>query len=1223
MQPITFLKPIGAAALLMPAMVLCMSSRAVAQAPSSLSYPTPSVFIANVSNVYLSPNLAGNATSYTITPPLPAGLSFNTNTGVISGVPTAASAATTYTIAANGTGGTSTSTSASIQVTNNYFNNSYNTIKFGGNSVTVINGSTGTAITNTTTNTVGRNPGEIVVYRNVAVLSGQAIDCIVKTVSTSGISSWNAYDQASNSGSGYTNNDSAFFSPQIVFAGGTSGAPGGTIVFNFQFILGGTYNTTTQTGLPVVLQNVRINSYDIDGNGQSNSNQLNEFGGFSTSEVGSGTTLQAPAYNATTGLTTYRSSIDSNSTNATSDRTRVRLAYNNISDFSIRMGGGGSCFFFLDFSAGPAFSTAVSTPAPSVDLNTSTIGVNNAGSGCGTMLSFTPSGQTNITASGNLTQLRVSFPTSEILNGGSEQLVVSGATNASFALNSNPSVNNMSFNGATYSVNGSNTGGIRTLVFTRNSGSFTVANAEAILDSLKYNNNASGPSSGSRNFTVNIRNTAFESPNAVFTATLNCVSISGNVFHDVNGMVDSTVNATGASQFAAGGAYVVRVDPSNNQVIDVQPIAAGGAYSFGTVTPGTYALYVSNSNVTAGTTFTAATFPTNYVATGESLGTAAGDDHQTDGKLLITVGSASVSNANFGLQIPPVTNNNTINNIANPGGFNGYAIPNGTFLATDADGTVDSIVISSFPTGANYLKIGATVYTLTGICPPQVTSCTAWPGSVVVPFNGSNPVPVIEADPASEGNTSVQISFAAWDNGRAQSNTSTVTLNFVGTTYHTISGKVWNDSNGNGLQTAGENNIAAADAGQTLYAMLIQNNHTYSGAPTILIATAVNASTGYSFSNVPEGNDYTLRIVSAATAPVAGAAASTVTPHLALGWTGVSTNADGTIVNNINTQDPSIALSNLNTNKVNQNFGIERLPEATNASATVPYPSVGTLYTLSGTTGNPPVPSATDAEDGPLGAGKTIVITTLPAFTTLLYNNVPVTLNQEITNFDPTKLQVKITTNTVGQSGTSFLFTYKDAAGKPDPTPATYSLDWGTPLPVVLGAFTATIAGSEVKLDWTTYTEKNNKGFAVERSNDSRQWQEIGFVPSSATEGNSNEQLDYTAYDGAPLAGISFYRLKQTDLDNKITYSEIKKVAFGKDNAISIYPNPATDMLHIIANDWSKITEVRILDINGKMVFQASEARNGIALSKLARGTYVLQVEQSNGNVTNFKIAKQ
>lgn len=1220
MQSIQFFNP-RAGRLLIPAFALCLSSQVMAQAPSSLSYPTPNVFIANVSNVFLSPNLAGNVNSYSITPALPAGLSFNTNTGVISGVPTAASAAITYTITATGSSG-STNTTTSIQVTNNYFNNNYNTLQFGGTGVTVINGSTGATISNTTTNTHGHNAGEIVVYRNVVELSGQAIDCIVKTVATSGISSWSAYDQASSSGSGYSNNDPGFFSPMLSFAAGTSSGPGGSVTFNFQFILGGSYSTTTQSGIPVVLQNVKINSYDIDGNGQTNSNQINEFGGFSTSEVGSGTSLQAPIYNSTTGLTTYRSSISDNITNATSDQTRIRLTYNNMSNFTIRMGGGGSCYFFVDFSSGPAFSTAVSTPAPSIDLNTSLVGVNNANSGCGTMLSFTPSGQSNITASGNLTQLRVSFPTADIANGSSEQLVVNGATNGTFALNSNPSVSNMSFNGTTYSVNGSVSAGIRTLVFTRNSGNFTVSNAEALLDALNYNNSNSSPTPGSRNFTVNVRNTSFESPDAIFTATLNCVSISGHVYHDVNGMVDSLVNATGSSQLAANEAYVIRVNPANNQVIDTRAIDAGGAFSFGTVTPGSYAFYLSNTSVAQGTTFTTATFPTGYIATSENLGADAGNDLLTDGKLLITVGSSSITDANFGLQIPPVTTNNTINNIANPGGFNGYTLPGNAFPATDADGVIDSLVISSFPAGANYLKVGNTVYTSGGTCPPQ-SVCTPWPGAVVIPVTGGSPVPAIAVDPAAEGNTAVTINFAAWDNGRAQSNSSTLTINFIGTSYHSISGKVWNDINGNGLQAGAENNVAPADAGQTLYALLVQENHTYSGVATLLAVTPVNAATGYSFTNVPEGNDYTLRIVSATTAPVTGAAASTVTPHLAQGWTAVSTNANGSVTSNLNTSDPGIALLNLSTNKTGQNFGIEQLPEAANASANVPYPSVGTLYTLNGVGGNPPVPSANDPEDGPLGAGNTIVITTLPQFTTLIYDNVPVTLNQVISNFDPAKLQVKITASTIGQTGTSFEFTYRDAAGIADPTPATYSLNWTTPLPVTMGTFTATREGAEVRLDWSTFKEERNTGFGVERSTDSRQWQQIGFVPTAAAEGNSNDKLDYTAYDGAPATGVNYYRLKQVDADGKVTYSEIRQVAFGSDNAISIYPNPTTDRLHIEVRDWSKVTEVRVSDINGKMVFRAKEAMNGISLGQLSRGTYLVQVEQTNGNIANFKIVKQ
>ncbi|WP_118952824.1 T9SS type A sorting domain-containing protein [Taibaiella helva] len=1220
MKPFFLQQSLKAAGLILP--LAALSSRALAQAPSSLSYPTPSVFIANVSNVFLSPNLAGNATSYSIAPTLPAGLSFNANTGVISGVPTAASAASDYTITAHGAGAQSTSFLAGIQVTSNYFDNNYSSIKFGGPGVTVLNGADSSVIGNTTSTTVGRSVGDVVVYRNVANLSGQSIDCIVKTVAMNGVSSWTAYDQAATSGSGYSNNDPGFFSPQIRFANGSTSGPGGTIQFNFQFILGGTYRVATRSGLPVVLQNVKINTYDIDGNGDGNSNQINEFGGFSTSEVGNATTLQTPAYNAATGLTTYRSSIDDNSTNATADETRVRITYDNISDFSIRFGGGGSAYFFLDFSSGPGFTTAVTTTAPSIDLNVDQLGVNNANAGCGSNLFFTPSGQTNIAAPGNLSQLTVRFPVAEIRDAANEKLIVNNATNGTIALNSNPNITNLTLGGASYTVSGMLAGGIRTLTFTRNGGAFLLTDAEALLDALQYSNASATPTPGSRNFTVNVRNTAFESPNAVFTATLNCVSIGGHVYHDINGMADGLVNATGSSQFAAGSLYVVRIDPGNNHVIDVQPIQAGGGFSFGTVTPGSYGLYVSTTSPAAGSTFNAATFPATYKATGEHLGSDAGDDHLTDGKLLITVGSASVTDANFGLQVPPTSSDNTIANIPNPGGFNDYTLPNDAFPVNDADGKVDSIVITGFPANANYIKIGNTVYTNGGICPPQVSSCNPWPGSVAVPANNGQPVPAISVDPAQEGNTTVTIPFKALDDARDTSSANTLAFQFVGNSYYNIGGKVWNDANGNGIQDNGENTVNTADNGQTLYALLIQTTRTYSGAPTILMSVPVDASTGYSFGNVPAGNDYTIHIASLAGAPVAGAAQSTVTPHLHPAWAGVSTDADGTISSYLNTNDPAITITNLNGSKANQNIGMDRLPEAADASTSVHYPTLGTLYTLNGTGGNPPIPAATDPEDGPLGTGNTIVITSLPVHSTLVYDNVPVTLNQQITSFDPAKLQIKVTSATVGQSGTSFQFTYADAARVTDPTPATYAIDWGAPLPVTMGSFTARAESSAVRLDWNTYSEKNNLGFAIERSNDSRHWKEIGFTGTAADGGNSNERLDYSAYDNNPVSGLNFYRLRQTDRDGRYTYTEVRQVVFGKENAINIYPNPATDMLNIAVSDWKDIAVVRILDINGKQVFEAKEASNGISLGKLARGTYMLQVEQANGSVTQFKIVK-
>lgn len=83
-------------------------------APSSLSYSTPVTYTQNTAITNNVPTVTGTVTSYSILPELPAGLTLNTTTGVISGTPTEASAAANYVVtASNGAG----STTATINIT--------------------------------------------------------------------------------------------------------------------------------------------------------------------------------------------------------------------------------------------------------------------------------------------------------------------------------------------------------------------------------------------------------------------------------------------------------------------------------------------------------------------------------------------------------------------------------------------------------------------------------------------------------------------------------------------------------------------------------------------------------------------------------------------------------------------------------------------------------------------------------------------------------------------------------------------------------------------------------------------------------------------------------------------------------------------------------------------------------------------------------------------------
>lgn len=76
--------------------------------PSGLSYASPQTYYIGTAVQTLTPTVSGSVTSYSVSPPLPAGLILNSSSGVISGTPTARSAATVHTVTASNAGGQTT-----------------------------------------------------------------------------------------------------------------------------------------------------------------------------------------------------------------------------------------------------------------------------------------------------------------------------------------------------------------------------------------------------------------------------------------------------------------------------------------------------------------------------------------------------------------------------------------------------------------------------------------------------------------------------------------------------------------------------------------------------------------------------------------------------------------------------------------------------------------------------------------------------------------------------------------------------------------------------------------------------------------------------------------------------------------------------------------------------------------------------------------------------------
>lgn len=83
--------------------------------PSGLTYTTPVVAVVGATLSALAPTVSGSASTFVVAPSLPAGLTLNASTGLISGTPTAVSSSTSYVItASNASGNTSFTLSLAV-----------------------------------------------------------------------------------------------------------------------------------------------------------------------------------------------------------------------------------------------------------------------------------------------------------------------------------------------------------------------------------------------------------------------------------------------------------------------------------------------------------------------------------------------------------------------------------------------------------------------------------------------------------------------------------------------------------------------------------------------------------------------------------------------------------------------------------------------------------------------------------------------------------------------------------------------------------------------------------------------------------------------------------------------------------------------------------------------------------------------------------------------------
>ncbi len=401
-----------------------------------------------------------------------------------------------------------------------------------------------------------------------------------------------------------------------------------------------------------------------------------------------------------------------------------------------------------------------------------------------------------------------------------------------------------------------------------------------------------------------------------------------------------------------------------------------------------------------------------------------------------------------------------------------------------------------------------------------------------------------------------------WAWGIELTRSETLTLGCI-----TVSGTVWDDADNSAagtfinIKTGSE---AGTNAGNNLYAILVDpvTNNVLSSAP-------VNADGTYTINGCP---------INVANIPVI----ISTTPGIQ--WSPAP--ASAVPADWINTSPIQKSFSTGVVNITGIDFGIEQLPNSNSQNYTIARPAVNSYLTLNGdgTVSYPGPLSGSDPEDGIMGSAKKVVITQVPANAVLYYNGNILTSNSVITNYDPSLLRIRFTVP--GIINTSFQYAFVDAAGKQDPSPANYVINFAFVLTSDLIGFSAGKLNQHIILKWTMSRESAQTTYTIERSRDGRYFERLGMVMGG-------DAVHHEFRDDHPLRNVSaYYRLK---LDNgaTISYSRTVELYYTGSAVAEITPTSFSDVIKVrlhVAGPGN--VSLRLIGLNGVVYKELNVACN-------------------------------
>jgi hypothetical protein len=165
-------------------------------------------------------------------------------------------------------------------------------------------------------------------------------------------------------------------------------------------------------------------------------------------------------------------------------------------------------------------------------------------------------------------------------------------------------------------------------------------------------------------------------------------------------------------------------------------------------------------------------------------------------------------------------------------------------------------------------------------------------------------------------------------------------------------------------------------------------------------------------------------------------------------------------------------------------------------------------------------------------------------------------------------------------------------------------------LPITLESFTAAKMSSDAAMvKWTVGGDFGSGSFSIERSSDGVQFSTIGTEDAIA---NDAASASYSFVDNTPLSGMSYYRIGLTNSTGEVSYSSIVPVDFSPTSRpVTLYPVPATDVVHISAPGVSGGGTIELFSVAGQLLanYQVTMLDGAsLSVNHLPTGLYFVRI---------------